>query len=274
MKKIIYITDYSANSISGLKYAVNLGNLLGDDVMALHVYASEEETALKKDKNQLRNLHQKKLRDFCKTNLGEKFSQADLSFAAVKGSDVPKTIIDFVRDLNVHMIVMGACGTSTIKEIFQGSTTREMIEISPFPVVAVPKEFTAEGVDKVVFASVLKDGDVDNILELVQMMGSLKPQIEVIHVTQKSAGPAQEALNDFQKKVLERTDYEKINFNSFFSEDVYSTLELAIEQNQPDLVIIPEQREKNQVGKIIIRDRIKKVQSHTKVPLLSFPMAG
>lgn len=274
MKKIIYITDYSSNSISALKYAVNLGSLLGDDVMALHVYPPEKEASTKKARNELRSIHHNKLQDFCKTNLGGEFSSAELSYAAVKGDDVPKAVIDFVRDLNVHMIIMGACGTSTIKEVFLGSTTREMIEISPFPVVAVPREFRAAGVKKVIFASVLNEENVEKILELIQMMTPLKPQIEVIHVTHKSAQHAQKALNDFRENLLKKTDYENLGFNSLFSNDVYSTLQAAIENIDPDLVIIPENKEKNQVDRVIIRDRIKKVQEHTNVPLLSFPILG
>lgn len=273
MKKIIYTTDFSENSTPALKYAVTLAKLLGDDVIALHVYPPQEENGMHKpeERKPVREKHQNDLLNFCKKHLGDQYDASSFSVAAIKGANTSKAISDFVRDLNIRMIVMGACGTSTLKEVFMGSTTKEMMEVSPFPILAVPAGYKPGKVEKVFFASVLDNEDIEHLAELVQIISSAQPEIQVVHITHKEARQAKKALSEFEKKVKEKTNYSKMSFMTIYSEDVFETLKSSIEEIKPDVVVMPEQKEKNEVNKMIIRDKVKHMQSCTKVPLLSFP---
>lgn len=269
MKKIICAIDYSSNSIAALKYAVSLGHLLKEDIIVLHVYNPEIEHVLHGKKG-ARKTHQEKLSDFCKSHLQDQFNPSEISFAAIGGENIPEAISDFVRDLNIHMIVMGACGTSTIKEMILGSTTKEMSEISPFPVLAVPSDFIPGTVKKVIFASVLDDKDVDHLLDLVHILSPATPEINVVHITHKEEISATKKIEDFKARVEKRTNYSNLTYHSIFSANVYETLENTIDELNADLVVLPDFKGKNEVNKVIIRDKIKHMQSCTKIPVLSF----
>lgn len=267
MKKIIYTTDYSDNSVAALKYAVSLGKILETDVIALHVYDPSDQD---KEIN-LRKAHQERILQFCKDHLADQFSTSNLSVAAVKGSNAPKAILDFVRDLNVGMLIMGACGTSTLKEMFMGSTTKELISISPFPVLAVPADHRISEIKEIMFPSTLYAKDVEFIQEVIKIFSPLKPEIHVVHVTHKEEGEAQEALTAFRKKAQDKIDYDNLSFRSIYSPQVYEALKKEIDESRPDMVVTREYSEKNEVNKLIIRDKLKWIQSCTKVPILHFP---
>lgn len=272
MKKLIYTTDFSQGSIAALKYAVSLGRILGYDVIALHVFpptGSKNKTG----QNKAVKEQQKKLRDFCKDNLKEDYDPSELSVAALMGNDVALTISNFIRDMNVHMVIMGACGKGTIKEIFMGSTTKDLIQACPFPILAVPGNFQSGKVEKVIFASLLDKEDVEHLVELIQLMNTVEPEIEVVHVTHKEAKAAEKALSGFKKLVAEKVDYKKISYRSIFSNHVFETLKKTIEDVHPDVIVMPERKETNEMGRLIIRNRTKWMQSCTKVPVLSFPPA-
>lgn len=269
MKKIIYATDYSSGSVAALKYAVSLGELIREDVIVLHIYDPEEEHSAE-GKQAARKKHQENLASFCKENLGEIYHSSDLSYAAIKGSNVPEAILEFVRDINIHMIVMGACGTSTIKEMFLGSTTKHMSDISPFPVLAVPPSFELGKLESVMFSSLFRKEDVGHLEDLIHILNPAKPEINIVHITHKDEPVASTAMEGFKDLVERKIDYSELKFHSIHSDHVYQSLENAIEDMVPDLVVMPNLKEKNEVDKVIIRDKIKKMQSCTKIPILTF----
>lgn len=268
MKKIIYTTDYSQNSVAALKYAVTLGELTETDVIVLHIYDPSEQD---KEKN-ARKIHQEKLTQFCKDHLGKHFSTSLISVAAVKGNNAPRAILEFVRDLDVSMIVMGACGTSTLKEMFVGSTTKEMTAVSPFPVVAVPANHKPIGIKDIMFPSTLEVKDIENIQELIKILSPMKPEIRVVHVTHKEQEEAEEVLTDFRKKAQDKLNYDHLEYRLIYSQKVYEALKQEIEDSKPDMIVVREYTDKNEVNKLIIRDKLKWIQSCTSAPILHFPV--
>lgn len=269
MKKIIYATNYSSGSVAALKYAVSLSELIKEDIIVLHIYNPDEEQVAK-DKTVVRKAHQDKLAAFCKENLGESYQTSNLSFAAIKGSSIPEAILDFTRDLNIHMIVMGACGSSMLKEMFVGSTTKHMSEISPFPVLAVPPSFELEKLQSILFSSLFRKEDVGNLEDLIHILHPVKPEINIVHITHKEEPVASTAMEGFKNLVDRKIEYPELKFHSIHSNHVYETLEHAIEDMEPDLVVMPYLKEKSEMDKVIIRDKIKKMQSCTKIPILTF----
>lgn len=269
MKKIIYTTDYSDNSVAALKYAVSLAKLLKDDLIVLHIYDPSENN--KHSKKEHLKEHQEKLEAFCRSHLGEEYNDSIISFAATGGHKVSKSILEFVRDMNVHMIVMGACGSSELKDRLLGSTTNEMIGISHFPVLAVPTDFEYQKLDEVIFTSVFDEEDIYYLNELANLLKPLNTRIKVVHITHKDEEPALQNLEKFKKMVQERVPYDRIEYENIFSFQVFKTLRDAIDEYGPDLVVMPERKDKDGVSRLIIKDRIKRMQSCTRVPLLSFP---
>lgn len=272
MKKIIYTTDFSDNSVSALKYSYALSNLLQADVIVLHIFKEqpEPEKELISDEKLIVQHHKDRIRDFCSLHLKQDFESLNFSEAAVQGTDVSREILHFVRDINVCMLVMGACGTSNLKELFLGSTTTEMLAISPFPLLIVPTGFVFKKLEKIVYTSDLQLKDIYNIGELVKIVSPLNSKIVVIHVSKEDTLMNKNLLEWFRKSLSEKVNYPHIEIEIIFSEEIYETLKLYIEESEADMVAMLERKHKPEINYLLHRDLVKRMQSSLKVPLLSF----
>lgn len=268
MKKIIYATDFSNNSVAALQYAAEMARVMEDDLIALHVYPAHEAD---KPKSEILRDQQKELQDFCKIHLKENYQPHTISPAAVSGSNVAEEILKFTKDLQVRMIIMGACGASKIKDTLLGTTTGEMIGKSSLPVLAVPPQYKYRQPKNIFFASTLDKVELIYLKELIPLARSLNASIEIVHVTHLEEKDALINLETFQKKVAKEIPYSNINYRTLYSFEVFDTLKKAIEKEQPDLVLMPEKKDLNIFKRGIVRDRIKRMQSCSPSPLLTFP---
>ncbi|MHA6280522.1 universal stress protein [Salinimicrobium sp. CAU 1759] len=268
MKKIIYATDFSKNSVAALHSAAGLARILGDDLIALHVYT----TGANGNKNSdVLKQHQKELKDFCKEHLGGDYDPEMISPAAISGTSVAEEILKFSKDLNIRMVVMGSCGASRLKDRILGTTTGEMIGRSSLPVLAVPPGFEYKQPQKILFSSTYDNQDVTFLKELIPLAMMLEAEIEILHISHKEETEALENLSKFQDKVLEKVSFENIKYKTLYSSEVFDTLREAIEKERPDIVLMPDRKNSNFLKRGLTRDMIKKMQYCSPSPLLGFP---
>ena len=272
MKKIIYTTDFSDNSVSALKYTYALSKLLQADVIVLHIFKEqpEPEVELISDEKLIVQHHKDRIRDFCSLHLKQDFDSLNFSEAAIKGTDVSHEILHFVRDINVCMLVMGACGTGNLKELILGSTTTEMLAISPFPLLIVPKGFVFKKLENILYTSDLQLKDIYNIGELVKMVNPLNTKIIIIHVSKEDDLMNKNLFEWFKKSLSEKVNYTNIEIETIFSKDIFESLKLYIDESEADIVAMMERKHKPEINYLLHRDLVKRMQSSLKVPLLSF----
>ena len=272
MKKIIYTTDFSENSVSALKYTYALSKLLQADVIVLHIFKEqpEPEIELISDEKLIVQHHKNRIRDFCSLHLKQDFDSLNFSEAAVKGTDVSHEILRFVRDLNVCMLIMGACGTGNLKELILGSTTTEMLAISPFPLLIVPTGFVFKKLENILYTSDLQLKDIYNIGELVKMVNPLNTKIIIIHVSKEDDLMNKNLFEWFKKSLSEKVNYTNIEIETIFSKDIFESLKLYIDESEADIVAMMERKHKPEINYLLHRDLVKRMQSSLKVPLLSF----
>ncbi|WP_324719060.1 universal stress protein [Salinimicrobium sp. HB62] len=268
MKKIIYATDFSENSVAALKSAAGLARTLGDDLLALHVYTTGTNGLKNAD---ILKYHQRELLDFCKKHLGAEYDPQLISPAAISGTGVAEEILKFSKDLNVRMVIMGSCGASKLKDRILGTTTGEMIGRSSIPVLAVPPGFEYKQPQKILFSSTYDDQDVTFLKELIPLAKMLQAEIEIFHISHKQEIEALENLDKFKEKVHEQVAFEDINYRTLYSSEVFETLKEAIEKERPDIVLMPDRKNSNFLKRGLTRDMIKKMQYCSPSPLLSFP---
>lgn len=137
VKKILVPIDGSKNSMRGLKYAIDIAQMYGSSITVLHVipglppipitdtifeYKKSMKKHAKKFFGEARNIAMKK-----KITFNEKIifgvPQEDISDAANKG--------------RYDLIVIGARGLSSIKQIFLGSVSNATVHKSKVPVLVV-----------------------------------------------------------------------------------------------------------------------------------------
>ena len=242
------------------------------DVIVLHVFKepNEPEIELISEEKLIVQHHKNRIRDFCSLHLKQDFDSLNFTEAAVKGTDVSREILHFVRDINVCMLVMGACGSGNLKEIIMGSTTTEMLAISPFPLLMVPTGFVFKKLEKILYTSDLQLKDIYNIGELVKIINPLNSKISVIHVSKEDNLMNKNLLEWFRKSLSEKVSYPHIEIETLFSDDIFETLQLFIDESEADMVAMMERKHKPEINYLLHRDLVKRMESSLKVPLLSF----
>jgi len=168
------------------------------------------------------------------------------------------------------MIVMGACGTGNLKELILSSTTTEMLAISPFPLLIVPTGFVFKKLEKILYTSDLQLKDIYNIGELVKIVKPLNTKIVIIHVSKEDNLMNKNLLEWFKKSLSEKVNYQNIEIETIFSEDIFETLKLSIDESEADMVAMMERKHKPEINYLLHRDIVKRMQSSLKAPLLSF----
>lgn len=271
MKKIIYATDFSENSVAALKYSYQLGKLLKADVIVLHIFNPDDLSTARTiaEKKQVIEHHTSRLEKFCSLNLQENFNNLDLSLAVIKGENISREIIKFVRDIDVLMLVLGACGSGTVRDFLPGSTTKNVISSSPYPVITVPGNFNFTKLKKVMYATDLEEEDLYNLCEFVRVFGPLEVEITVVHVTSNKETEANDLMEWFKELLFEKTSYSHFNFQILYSTDIIEALTGYYIEVEADLVIMMEHKTTFAIHSVLHRDLVKRMQSCTKIPLLS-----
>jgi nucleotide-binding universal stress UspA family protein len=133
LKKILVGCDFSPDSDLALDYALNLAQAFQADIHLCHVIQRSLYKVDIQDANALRHRLEKKLagmvpdacRDGCNTEV-----------ALLDG--VPyMALMDYAKERNVDLIVLGIRGHTLWEKLLVGSTTDRLIRHAPFPVLSV-----------------------------------------------------------------------------------------------------------------------------------------
>jgi nucleotide-binding universal stress UspA family protein len=144
MKKILYATDMSEQSVPALTLAVNLSAELGASLDILHVFdvptilGSPEGADFGEIDNKVEALDEAAVRAFCAARLDVQQLRVVNQFLVREGSTVAKEILSVVKEIQPYMLVVGTRGHSKAKDILLGSTARHLVEHSTCPVLSVP----------------------------------------------------------------------------------------------------------------------------------------
>ncbi len=266
MEKIIYATNFSKESVAALKYSYGIRKLYNAEVIVLHVFdagSGSDEKFKIIDKR-------RELEDFCSLHLGEKYDDLDLSVSVINGDHVVHEIINFVRDLDVKLLIMGACKANPLNELLLLDTTKEMISNAPFPVLAVPHGFQFQIPEKIMYSTDFDEEDVYHIKELAKIMAPFSAEITILHVSEEKEEKANSLLVRFKDLIDEKVDYDQIHYKIIYSDDIVDSLKTYVEETDVDIVAMLERGKKAELTKILHRDLVKRMQACLKVPLLSF----
>ncbi len=280
MKKILYATDYSQNSISALKLAHTLAKKFEANLMVMHVFdipillaSPVSLTYLKKEKR-LFVEHRAKLKSFCAEKLGDSFEKNAITFLVDENGSVPDGILEKAYILDVDLIVVGTEGTSQIREFILGSTPKALIRKSPYPVLAVPAKSVETDLKTMVYATDFEQADIFAIKRLVKIARKLDAEIRVIHITTQKEYAGKDQMEWFKEILQEKVSYKKLKFDFIFSDNVFEKLVWYLENSEADLLAMLERKESTVYQRYFQTDMVKKMIKTIDIPLLSYNIAA
>ena len=272
MKKILFTTDFSANADKAFYFALNMAEKHQAELILAHVFDIPNVWNYPVEYNPS-EMKPEMIKDWKRT-LKDFFTKYDTkvkaTFEAVEHPSVLKGILSIIKTHNPQLVIVGTRGKSHIKEVIFGSTTKALVKHSPIPVMAIPEYTKQKDFDKVLYASDLREDDVQALSKLVQLVEPYQPEIQILHIYPDSEYKGIEKIEWFKELVKENIAYERISFEILQSDDNFAALHNHMAYNNFDLLVMLEKKRSGIIDKIFHEDLVKKMEFHTRIPLLSY----
>ncbi|MES2387950.1 MAG: universal stress protein [Bacteroidota bacterium] len=180
MKNILYPTDFSPEAGNARAAALTLAKLSGATLHFLHVLEPVGGYGYSftgnNDDGSILQVYQMKLIEQANEELKKVALSSDLieinSKYEVAVGEIYKTVLDYVTEKKIDLVVMGSKGSSGLEEVLIGSNAERIVRMSPVPVLVFKKDSANFDAKKIAFATDLKSNGtlVTDTLKKVQKL--------------------------------------------------------------------------------------------------------
>lgn len=233
--KFLVPTDFSVESESALRYAIQLSNHHGAKLILLHTCKTgmfmigkskeKEELAMAR----LRDLREKMILEFGEANMPE------TDIRVVHGRVVDE-IIRYASKSKISFVVMGFKGDGHNPKSMVGRNTLEMILRSPIPVLSIPENAEYRPIKKIAYTNHNARTENTNFNTIVKLAEYYQAEVVILRPRSKK----QEDNPDTSRTVFshKRNIFKYQNIHKFYSEsdDLAEAMQLYIKKENPDLV--------------------------------------
>lgn len=277
MKSILYATDYSMASVSALRYASSMSHALKMRLVLTHVYdlptvlGTQLQAPFPDLRSDTAKQERVKLSEFYEEYLGEEAARPkEVVFDPVENMSVLSGIISKATEWHVSLMIVGMKGESALKDLVMGSTAKKLIDKAPCPVLTVPADHRFEKLTDLVYATDFEVEDLRALEKLVVLARVLKARIRVVHVTMDKTYAGTSQMEWFKEMASQKIDYDRIHFEVLKSDDIIHALRDYSENQHAGMIAMLERIQKGTAKKFFYRDKVKRMASSSRLPLLSF----
>lgn len=285
MKTILVPTDFSLPAYNAARYALKLARQLKTKVTLFNAFEVPVEapmaaqvawplmgyTSIKKEITaQLEN-------DIKKLLLEEQIDKSpnDEVLALGQVSEVG-ILIDVVRNIveeqQAGLVVMGMYGSGALSQFFLGSNSRNMINKADFPLLLIPSKHIYKGLNKIAFATSLKEEDLEQINSLVIFARYFNAEIHLVYVCeeQENEQSLQERSSSFLREITSKINYPQIYYRQIKFEDIDTGLEWLAVHGMVDLLVMVHRRT-DLLTRMFTGSHTQKMARKIDIPLMVFP---
>ena len=242
MKKILFSTDFSDNSLHAAKYAVLLAERLNADIIFLNVYsvpvfteyqipydmAGLEQMSRENADNNISNFVDKLISS-------TKFPK-DKTAQMVESGVTTDNILGVAEREKVDMIVMGTKGTSNMLERWLGTNAQKIVETANIPVWVIPSKAKLIHPTSVLYAADFKEDEVEATHTILEFVTPLAVVCKVVHIHEYYQPDVGNVVRNTTEKLEEVFQFNDITFKNLKRYDVVKGLETYIKTNKPDVL--------------------------------------
>ena len=264
MNKLLVPTDFSDNAENALNYAINLANHFESKIYLLSIFQAHSPAgSMKNIERFLKEENEAQLLVLDKKYRNTILRESGLETFTVNGYQTVGTISGFADSHNIDLIVMGTQGSSSLNEIFIGSTTVGVIKKANKPILAIPCGYQFKPFKKIVLA--LDECDpfpIEQIKPLISLAKSYKSKILVYHIAEPDEENGVSPSIDEYLKGMDYSIHENIGIS-----DVNEGINAFVKRNEADLLCMIT-RKRRFLGNIFNPSVTSKEAFDSPVPLL------
>lgn len=268
MKKILVPIDNSRISKSAALYAIGLAEKVKAQIILLSVInASETQNTLLNWRKLLDQMIEKEDQDVSRMIQeikAETRTTVKITHRYVLGFPVEEMVARFAGDNGINLIVMGTNGATGLKKIL-GTNTASVIDSSPVPVIAVPRDVEAPKIKKIVYATDMAHLD-EEIKTVAQFAKTFDAGIEILYVTGENT--KKRSRKELEAILIRMAKYKKIRFNTIEGEDVAKGVGAFVMKHKADLLAMFTHK-LDTFEKLFGKSITRKLAFHASVPLLA-----
>ncbi|MDE3742566.1 universal stress protein [Maribacter polysaccharolyticus] len=276
MKTLLYATDFSKKSVAALRFAHALSQELQAKLVVLHVFelpitlASTVSTTYSRREVRAFAEHRERLLAFCAEHLEHLSEDQNITYQIDEGKPIHEIITKNAIETKADLVVVGTKGGNRLRESLLGSTTTALISTSHCPVLAVPNDADFQGIDKMVYATDFEGTDIFTIEKMIRLVEPLEAELHLVHISSRDTNTSEDQMKWFQDMLRHKVDYDNIQFDLRYGKNVFETLRSYIDEIAPDMVVMLEREGYSLIKDLSHRDLVKRMNSQSQVPLLSF----
>lgn len=274
MKKILVITDMSANSKAGIRFAIQFASQSNYQLTFFHVYHFLRPTKWSDSvyTSFEHSEHEKTKTRLCKfvsslyKSKGE--TVKELTCIVQTGGASGREIMQYAQENKFDYICGSRSGTGKTSMLF-GSVISDLIKKCNVPVIAVPENYRRTPIKNIAYTSDLINVEYE-LKKVADFAGSVNAKVELLHFKT----PLDYLLESDQFELIERklkeykiaTNFSKINYE----ETLINNMNKVFEQSKPSMVIMFTKQNRSLFEKLFLSSISAEFAHLSKIPLLVF----
>ncbi|HWP90906.1 MAG TPA: universal stress protein [Thermodesulfobacteriota bacterium] len=184
IKKILWAFDGSKESEEALNYAIYLGQILGSEIIGIHVIPLPEKLLYETEFHNWAVKVEERIKSRL-VSIGEQLDSQGLRFRSqVLRGEPSKEIFELAEREKANLIVMGKRGQGLIDRMLTGSTALSVLRESSIPILTVKKrdEETPIEIKNILVPLDISEGLDSSLNCAVELGERLKANIMVVYV--------------------------------------------------------------------------------------------
>jgi len=275
MTKILIPVDFSAASRQAMRYGYYLAEHSDAKVILLHVFdiplmvtdayvfaPSREEI------EEIRGNHITHLDQFVKCDSQVNFEKVNTTYDCIYGNPQDQ-IIQYAKEINADLIIMGIQGRCVRPSYFMGSTFVQIMNHSPVPVIALHGSTTFSDLKHILFTYDLKVFSNSSILQtLLNIAECFKAHIYVLNVCKEISEFPLLSEKLLENELGKELVHSEISFHVVQNENIIEGIKEFLKNHPVDLIsFIP--REHTTFSKILKESITRKAAFEIDLPIMS-----
>ncbi len=275
MKKVLVTTDFSANSKAGMRFAIQWASQQPLELVFIHALYLLKPVGWSDSY----------FDEYCGTRLAEtrekiKRFTADVyrsmkkkpgkhSFVVIQSVAADVALLDYCKNNSgFDYICISTRGAGKLKKIF-GTNTGNLITKSPVPVVAIPHNYRASAIKKVLYASDFKNytKEADKVVAFAK---PLKAAVDVLHFAWPEELIVDQQLIETAFRKQFRYDMKLHVEKTNVAHTLIRNLQDQVKTFKPSVVVMFTNQKRGFFGKLFLSSKAEEFSFRATVPLLVF----
>ncbi|WP_338769720.1 universal stress protein [Bernardetia sp. ABR2-2B] len=278
MQKILVPVDFSKPSEAALGYAVHFAQVIGAEIILLHVACAPLPSAtnyhlhvglLKEEVEKGKSKLDKYVSQFADLNYTDGSGKLKITPVLESENGIIPSIEKVSKEHNTFLVVMGTHGMTRAEEILLGSVTADIISSNEAPaVLAIPSSATFSNWERIVYAADFSDKDekvIDILLELAGYFPNSK--VDYLHISNEKEHV--EDINRLHrlKKTFKSIPVSMLDFRFKENDDLDEGIDNYLD-NYETSVLVMLTHHRSFFESLWHRSKAREISFHTEVPLL------